>query len=439
LIPADGIRGDQEQESRATSALLSVMMAVPEFAKTILRYLDAPAGRVTTFSEVCLPGAGNGPGGPKVRPDGAIIVRRGNTEWGCFVEVKTGGNPQTVEQVGKYLDLAREQGMNAVLTVSNEMEPTPGESPLQFPAKQLKNVRLCHLSWWRVLSEAVVQHEHRGVSDPDQAWILSELITYLRDPRSGAGAFENLGSSWVAVRDGARQATLRAGADSKAVVAGWENFIRYVALDLCQELGANVEPIHPRGLDVPARRAQSEKTLVESGHLTASLKVPDAIAPVDVVVDLRAQQVTTSVEVQAPREGRAPTRVRWWLRQLRDVPTGIRVETRFKSVRDTTSCMLKDIVADERCALLPHDDRREPRAFTVALTREMLRNRGTDDRSFVAGTRKQILEFYGEVVQGLSAWTPKAPRMRATSDDDSQELAGVAGDATGLVEPETAE
>jgi hypothetical protein len=43
-----------------------------------------------------------------------------------------------------------------------------------------------------VLTEAVVQKEHRGISDPDQAYILGELIRYLSDPRSGAVSFEGM-------------------------------------------------------------------------------------------------------------------------------------------------------------------------------------------------------------------------------------------------------
>ena len=44
LIPTSGIRGADEQERRATSALLAVMMAVPEFSRSLLKKVQAPAG-----------------------------------------------------------------------------------------------------------------------------------------------------------------------------------------------------------------------------------------------------------------------------------------------------------------------------------------------------------------------------------------------------------
>ena len=61
-----------------------------------------------------------------------------------------------------------------------------------------------------ILTEAIDQHRHRGITDPDQAWLLGELIAYLDHDKSGASGFEDLGEKWVAVRDGARAQTLRA-------------------------------------------------------------------------------------------------------------------------------------------------------------------------------------------------------------------------------------
>ena len=37
LIPAAGIRGQEEQETRATSALLAVLPAVPDFGQALAR------------------------------------------------------------------------------------------------------------------------------------------------------------------------------------------------------------------------------------------------------------------------------------------------------------------------------------------------------------------------------------------------------------------
>lgn len=49
LIPTAGIRSQEEQEKRATSALLAVMPAVPDFGHALLSGMKAPKGKITTI------------------------------------------------------------------------------------------------------------------------------------------------------------------------------------------------------------------------------------------------------------------------------------------------------------------------------------------------------------------------------------------------------
>jgi hypothetical protein len=114
LIPVAGIRGQEEQEMRATSAFLAVLSAVPAFSHSLLSDLGAPRGKVETFTEVRLQG-GDGKVG---RPDGAIIVTRGAKKWSALVEVKTGAGSLAEDQTNRYLDLARDHGFDTVLTIS---------------------------------------------------------------------------------------------------------------------------------------------------------------------------------------------------------------------------------------------------------------------------------------------------------------------------------
>ena len=125
LIPTSGISGADEQERRATSALLAVLSAVKEYGKAITGPLGAPSGTVQTFIEVPFVLDGR-----RLFPDGLIRVSRGSKTWTCLVEVKTGTNPLLVDQVEAYLDIAREQGFDALLTISNEIPPTADQHPV---------------------------------------------------------------------------------------------------------------------------------------------------------------------------------------------------------------------------------------------------------------------------------------------------------------------
>ncbi len=416
LIPTTGIGGQDEQEQRATSSLLAVIKAVPQFGRAITAHLGAPAGRIETYTEVRFQDADN----KTVIPDGAIVVERGKTRWVCLVEVKTGGAPLQAGQIERYLDIAKVHGFDALLTISNQIASSPTESPVAVDARKLKRVSLYHISWWRVMTIARVWHQHRGIADTDQAWILGELIAYLDHERAGAGGFEDMGASWVAVRDGARQLTLRApDKDVRDVASRWEQFVQYLALGLCQDLGRDVDPVWPRNLDVGARRDLIVRNLVESGRLEATVRVPDAAAPIDLAADLRTRLFTTSVELAAPRDGRPRTRVSWLLRQLRDTNDALRIDARYPNVKESVTVMLKDAREQPDRLLYAQDPKREPRAFRVSLSRELGTKRGKNQGSFVNESKKQALDFYREVVQGLRAWSPSAPRLPEQSADSS--------------------
>jgi hypothetical protein len=133
------------------------MPAVPDFGHALLKPLRAPKGRISTFAEVQLK---DGNGKTHI-PDGAIVVERGQTCWRCLVEVKTAGASLQSNQVNCYLDIARKHRLNAVLTISNDITASPAESPVEVDRRKLRSVSLVHLSWWRILTEAIVQQAPR--------------------------------------------------------------------------------------------------------------------------------------------------------------------------------------------------------------------------------------------------------------------------------------
>ena len=303
-----------------------------------------------------------------------------------------------------------------MLTISNQITASPTESPVAFDPKKLKKVALRHLSWWQVMTEARVEHKHRGISDPDQAWLLGELIAYLDNERAGAVGFEDMGQNWVGVRDGARQKTLRlSGADVREVARRWEEFVQYLALGLCQDLGKDVAPMWPKKLDAAGRSVAAVKLLVDEGKLSAAIRVPGAIAAIELDADLRTRLFTTAVEVIAPREGRAKTRIGWLTRQLRDAPDDLRIEVRYPNARETSTTSLKEAREKPDRLLLASDSKREPRSFRLSMARTGAK-RGRGPGSFVYESKAQTLDFYRLALQGLRAWSAAAPKLPSPKD-----------------------
>lgn len=421
LIPTSGINGQDEAERRATSALLAVMQAVKEFRVAILKPLGAPKGGLESFIEVPFKLLDE----RTVIPDGLLHVTRGQTSWTGLVEVKTGSAVLEREQVENYLDVARDQGFDCVITISNQLAPAPGVHPVQVDGRKLRKVGLHHVSWAEILTAAVQTRVHRGVEDPDQAWILGELVRYLEHPRSGALDFGDMGGAWVDVRDATVAGTLRPSDKGVEDVASrWDQLLRFCALRLGRELGADVHVVVPRKetAEPSTRLARFVGDLVSTGTLTGTVRIPDAIGDVDICGDLRAGTVTVSIELTAPQEGRLPTRVNWLIRQLADAPGQLRIDGLLAGTKATTSELLSAL--RENPELLIDDQKRDFRAFRITAISTLGTKRTTGRGSFIDSVLTGVDGFYECVIQVLRPWTAKAPQL-PKSPKSAAEEAGI--------------
>jgi stress response protein SCP2 len=419
LFSVTGVGNAEEQERRATSTLLSTMMAVRDFGRALVARFGGPAGSIETYLEV--------PFTLDERtsiPDGVIRVARAGRIWTALLEVKTGSSPLREEQVERYLDLARQQGYDAVITLSNDLVPVGGAHPIAVDGRKLRKVALHHISWSEVLHEAQMQVTHRGVDDRLQAWLLAELVRYLEHPRSGAAKFDDMGMAWVPVREAVAANTLRA-ADRKigAVTASWDKLVRHLGLQMTSQLGVTVTPVLPRKLarDQAARAQAAAAELATFGTLSAAMRIPGAAGTLTVVADLRTAQVRTSIEIDAPREGGGARRVNWMVRQLADAPETVIVEVLFAR-REQTSCeQLKDIRVNP-AGLLP-DPGAEVRAFRVSASAPMGTKRNGVRKAFVPSVNDAVEAFYARVVQGLRPAPPRMPAEVAAEAIDAVDRA----------------
>ena len=167
--------------------------------------------------------------------------------------------------------------------------------------------------------------------------------------------------------DGRREAivagTLRANDKGlPEVLSRWDQLLRFSALRLGRELGADVQLGLSRKeqADPTIRAGVLSQSLVQAGVLSGSLGIPDAIAPIDVSADLRAGRVTVSV-VSTRREGRPATRINWLTRQLRDAPDGQLIDAWCGDARTSTSALLREV--RDNPALLLEDSKKELRTL----------------------------------------------------------------------------
>jgi hypothetical protein len=229
----------------------------------------------------------------------------------------------------------------------------------------------------------VLQKEYRGISDPDQAYILGELIRYLSDPRSGAVSFDSMGPGWTRVREAARQGTLRrTDADVAAVAARWDDLIRFLCLELTKDLGRDVKQTLGAKERTPATRLTAlQQSLAESGRLQAQLQIPNADGPLEIVADIRSRQVIVSTRIDAPRRGTSRGRVSWLLRQLQEAPDDLAIEAKVARSQSSLATPLR--LAREAPEELYPESKKEIRQFVVSRTRNMGVKRDASKGSFI--------------------------------------------------------
>jgi hypothetical protein len=426
LIPVSGIGSEQEAETRATSALLAVLTIVRDFSSHLLAPLGASTAKkasVEAFTEP--PYKYNGKAS---RPDGLILVSYGSKKWAALVEVKTGEAILDAEQVNTYIDIAREQGIDAVITISNEIPPGPGVHPtVGLKTRSNSKVKVHHMSWTSILSSAVMVKVHTGVDDPEQAWILGELIRYLEHPKSGAMSFDDMGSDWVAVRNAIKDGVIAVRtAGLTEVVGRWEQLMRFAALRLGSEVGAEVQVVLSRAhQDAKARAQFLVDSVVGSGTLTGTLRVPNTAGDLEITADLRTRRLTIATTVTAAEDRGPVGQVTWILAQLPDAAPNTVIESWAKNGRSPMCMAQVALIRDDKTALL------DP-AKTMAVKFRLITraDMGTGrkaqaNNSFIDSVLATIDTHYASVVQGITPWYPKAPKAnkRATlepgGDEDS--------------------
>jgi hypothetical protein len=142
LIP---VVADTRKEQRAVSAFLAVISAVPLFADKLFNPLGqnvSGSAKIDTFTEVVLR---NGVSAENDRPDGLIQIKQRKKTWNALIEAKIGTAGLAKDQIERYLKVARNNSIDALITISNEFATRPLLHPSSINKQLTKRVRE-HLS-----------------------------------------------------------------------------------------------------------------------------------------------------------------------------------------------------------------------------------------------------------------------------------------------------
>lgn len=427
------IASETSKEARACAALLSTFMAVPDFPKDLLAQLGAPAtqrAQIFCFTEPVFKGQTD----KKLRPDGLIVVLRGGTVWRALVEAKVGKAELRPEQLEAYLRLAREQGCDALITISNQFTSRPDVHPVAVNGQLTRSIKLFHWSWVYLRSVAIMNAEHVGIEDPEQEFIIRELLRYLRHEKSGISDFESMSASWKELCTAVRQqkALSKSGQAEQAAVADWHQLVRSLSLEMSTQVGTTVEVHIPRALKKdPAKRTSEDlEYLKAKSRLAADLSIPNAASRLRAEVSLAHRTVAAEMWVDAPQDRTFASACQTWLRnQLAacdDDEVQITAVYRGRGENPTASLA---IVREDKDALSSQDRKRLPIGYRVRRVHPM-GAKFNSAKGIVTQTMKTVSGFYEDVGQHLANWVEPPPKVaRQTETPEKPAPAGSADDA----------
>jgi hypothetical protein len=423
LFPSVHIKSEREAELRATASLLAMVSAVPEFGRAVVRRAGGFGGRLSCFTEVPFKlDRSDGAAPEDLRPDGLIQAVYGKKRWSALVEVKVGKAGLDQEQVDKYHRLAWQEGIDAVITVSNQSALPSGRPPVKLRKGKLHKIPVVHFSWERLLSKAQILGRKKAVSDPDQKWMLDEWIRYVDDAKSRIVEPPELGSGWNEVLKAARTKALDTRANElEDVTSHWIGYLQKAALRLSAKLGVEVQPRL-------TRKEQKEpgiylERLIKEARanevLSGALKIPDAAGDLRVDVFLHSRSVRYGLELQAPEEGWQATRVNWLVRQLRgidDLPTDLQVSIGWSSWGLLTAGPVSRLLADASTFMrdqagvrIPKDTM--PKRFLIQWTTNLQACRSRSNAPVLEGISRGLEDFYRVLMERLVPYVQPAPQL----------------------------
>jgi hypothetical protein len=424
LIPVPS-GGKDGRESAATSALLASMMAVSEFAQAMTNLVGIWLGsnaKLTCYTEVVVK---TPIGHSKLRPDGLIHISTGKSDRYFFVETKTGTHELDPQQIEEYLGLAKQVGVEGVITVSNQYVPLPTMHPVQVSKSKQRGMVLYHWSWTLVLTEALIAAKHTGIKDPDQAYILSELIRFLEHPTTRIKQTPSMGPLWgEATRAAFQGHPLHPGsAQVEALVSAWYQALRFLTLDMSAQLGRPVTIAASRRhkADPAERMKEDAAALCKNRRIESEIEVPNAASRIKLICDFQRRALETSMWLKAPTDKKQVRAHRTWIRKqlMMCEDLNLRIVAYWPGRAPATTESLAELRSEDS-RLMPDQATNMPASFEVLRLLD-LGDRISQTTKFPDYFAEFVRAFYRDVGQHLRAFQPQAPRVSATEVQDKPE------------------
>ncbi|MDO8288141.1 MAG: hypothetical protein Q7T44_02880 [Parvibaculum sp.] len=417
LIPT---LAESSKEARITSVFLAGMMAVPPFGRRVLDGIGLKVGktsRIQCYTEIVF----NGEQGEKRdRPDGLILVTTGSKQWRAIIEAKSGNAQLDEKQIETYLEIGKKHNIDALITISNQLSAHPTHHPIVKMRKNARGPELFHWSWMHLLTEAtlLISQSASEFDDPEQRYILSEVVRFFRHANSGITHFDRMNAEWKDVVGAIQSHATLSRTDSAVLntVGSWHQEQRDICLQMSRKLGRSVTNRLSRAeIDNPEARLKSDcETLTSVGHLKFTIGIPDTAAPIDIIADLQRRNITCEIALSAPQDRKSTSaRLNWLTKQLqKTTSSNVFIRATWPGRATDTQISLERARSNPDTIQNPNSSA-PPTAFTVVMIQDLAGDFGRNVK-FIERLEAVVPEFYEQVAQHLRAWVAAPPKI---SDD----------------------
>ncbi len=415
LIP---VGSGGQRERAACSVLLASLQVVQPFARSFFRHMGQRVGSWSRIYAYTEPVLCDQPDEDACRPDGLLILDTGRKQWMALVEAKIGNAKIKGQQLERYTQLARQNGIDAVITVSNQLTPRPTHLPYRPPAK-LRDVELYHWSWphLTMLAELLLRQEE--VLDEEQSYILEEVVRFLDHDSTGIVTNGQMGEEWrrLVEKVQASATVTTTDDDLLGAISSWHEQLTNLRIRLTRDLHLPVTVRLRKGHrhDRNARSEHDARTFLNQQKLSACLSFQGAAAPVEVVADTLRRSLVCKLTLEAPRNRQRPSsRIRWLLRQLpQETDPNTRVDIIWERGhrRSMTLTELTDDVDRIKNGDL------NIKAFEVVLVND-LGSRFSGSKTFVHALETTVTSFYS-VVSSVRPWQAATTAAEADNGADA--------------------
>lgn len=407
------VLAETSKERRITSIFLAVAIQVPELLSDLLATLGVRLGKtskVEAYTEVVFRKHDD----TDCRPDGLLIVKTGSREWRALIEAKISSNILKEDQVTKYLEIARDNEIDAVITISNQFVAHAKLSPLKKLDKRLlKKVDLFHWSWTWISTLCQIIEYQGKIEDMDKVYLLEHLNDFLKHPSTGVERFTQMPASWPTVVTAVRNQQIlhKSSHDVEEVVSGWFAEERDLCLRLSTHIGLLTQTVIERKLkdDFELRLQSASEMLCSKLVMESIFRVPDCASDIVVTADLVRKTVSCCMSLRAAEDKKSTkARVNWLIKMLPVTDVDLQIRAHWPGRILPTMVSVNKLREDPE-AIQCENPKLAPHSFDV-LSVHPLSKRFGGRKTFIQDLESVVPEFYTLVASNLKAWQAPPPK-----------------------------